>query len=198
MGAREDWEFVQSNYVTIDWRHARSILSADFHREWVDILAVLAAFRLLRSEVATPGGRKSKVADRLDHPLINKGWITKRFDSKVQVDGEVRDNPTHEIDCFKNRIALEVEWNNKDPFFDRDLNNFRVLFDLNAISVGVIITRGDELQAIFDSLGRGSSYGSSTTHWSKLRPRVAGGGSGGCPVLCFGITDRLYVEDEVD
>jgi restriction endonuclease BglII len=48
--------------------------------------------------------------------------------------------PTHKVDCYKNRVALEVEWNNKDPFFDRDLNNFRLLFELRAIDVGVIIT----------------------------------------------------------
>ena len=30
----------------------------------------------------------------------------------------------------KNGFGLEIEWNNKDPFFDRDLNNFRLLFDL--------------------------------------------------------------------
>jgi hypothetical protein len=36
-------------------------------------------------------------------------------------------------------VALEVEWNNKDPFYDRDLNNFRLLFDLQVIDVGVIM-----------------------------------------------------------
>jgi hypothetical protein len=49
------------------------------------------------------------------------------------------------VDCFKNGVALEVEWSNKDPFFDRDLNNFRLLFELRAISVGIIITKSDEL-----------------------------------------------------
>jgi len=39
------------------------------------------------------------------------------------------ETPTHKVDCFKNRVALEIEWNNKDPFFDRDRNNFRLLFD---------------------------------------------------------------------
>ena len=99
------------------------------------------------------------------------------------------------VDCFKNRIALEIEWNNKDPFFDRDLNNFRLLFDLRAISVGVIITRTDELQDIFKGLGRGKSYGASTTHMSKLLPRIQGGGGAGCPLLIFGIRKELYVED---
>lgn len=103
--------------------------------------------------------------------------------------------PTHGVDCFRNRIALEIEWNNKDPFFDRDLNNFRLLFELRAVSVGVIITRSDDLQRIFKKLGRGSSYGASTTHMSKLLPRIEGGGGGGCPIVAFGITDRLFLED---
>ncbi len=100
------------------------------------------------------------------------------------------------MDCFKNRIAIEIEWNNKDPFFDRDLNNFRLLFDLRAISVGVIITLSDQLQTIFNSLRRGTSYGMSTTHMSKLVPRVQGGGGGGCPLLVLGITDKLYIDEE--
>jgi hypothetical protein len=68
-------------------------------------------------------------------------------------------------------VALELEWNNKDPFFDRDLNNFRLLFDLRAIDVGIILTRASELQNIFDQLKKGASYGNSTTHHEKLWPR---------------------------
>lgn len=90
------------------------------------------------------------------------------------------------------KFTVEIEWNNKDPFFDRDLNNFRLLFDLRAISVGVIVTRRDELQEIFDDLERGSSYGMSTTQMGKLLPKIEGGGGGGCPILAFGISKRLY------
>jgi hypothetical protein len=43
-------------------------------------------------------------------------------------------------------IALEIEWNNKDPFFDRDLENFKRLHADGAISVGIIVTRGRSLQ----------------------------------------------------
>jgi hypothetical protein len=93
-------------------------------------------------------------------------------------------------------VALEIEWNNKDPFYDRDLNNFRLLFDLRAISAGVIITRCDDLQDIFNDLGRGPSYGASTTHMRKLLPKIEGGSGGGCPVLVFGITKHLYEEDD--
>ena len=121
--------------------------------------------------------------------------MEKRFNTSVIVDENVMNSPTHAVDCYKNRIALEIEWNNKDPFFDRDLNNFRLLFDLRAVSVGIIITRCDELQDVFDSLGRGKSYGSSTTHMSRLLPRIEGGGGAGCPLLVFGIRRTLYVED---
>ena len=108
------------------------------------------------------------------------------------MDGKETESPTHEIDCFKNRVALELEWNNKDPFYDRDLNNFRLLFDLRAISIGIILTRCDELQHVFNELGRGSSYGNSTTHMSKLLPRILGGGGAGCPLLVFGMKKSLY------
>nr|WP_257010347.1 BglII/BstYI family type II restriction endonuclease [Burkholderia ubonensis] len=43
-------------------------------------------------------------------------------------------------------IACEIEWNNKDPFFDRDLENFKRLHAEGAISVGILITRGKSLQ----------------------------------------------------
>ena len=92
-------------------------------------------------------------------------------------------------------MAVELEWNDKDPFFDRDLNNFRLLFDLRAIDVGVILTRSSDLQAIFNGLGKGASYGNSTTHHEKLWPRFEGGGGGGCPILTFVITPALYVDD---
>lgn len=124
------------------------------------------------------------------------GWVEKDFSTQLVVDGNIMDSPTHKVDCYKNRIALEIEWNNKDPFFDRDLNNFRLLFDLRAISVGVIITRCDALQNIFDTIGRGKSFGASTTHMSKLLPRLIGGGGGGCPILVFGIRPTLYLDGE--
>ena len=51
-------------------------------------------------------------------------------------------------------VALEIEWNNKDPFFDRDLENFKRLHVEGAISVGVIVTRGSTLQDNMRSLVR--------------------------------------------
>lgn len=189
-------EYIRTNYEIHEWKHATTIFNGDFRNEWDDVVELLENFSLKRSWIAIGGGRKSPVASSLDSFLTNKGWVEKSFDTKMVVDGVENISPTHKIDCYKNRIALEIEWNNKDPFFDRDLNNFRLLFDLRAISVGVIITRCDDLQDIFDELGRGDSFGQSTTHISKLLPRIQGGGGGGCPILIFGIKKSLYRENE--
>jgi len=186
---------IRDNYEIHEWRHATAILQEDFPQEWQDILEVLSAFTLLRSEIVARGGQKSLVAIRLDSGLVQRGWVEKGFDTKIVIDDSELQSPTHKVDCYKNKVAVEIEWNNKDPFYDRDLNNFRLLFDLRAVSVGIIITRADELQDVFDELGKGESYGSSTTHMSKLLPRLEGGSGGGCPVLVFGIKRTLYRED---
>jgi hypothetical protein len=183
---------VQDKYEIHVWRHASAILERDFPAEWNEICGVLERFRLCQSFLTTPGGRKSLVSEWIDGELHRLGWVEKEFDTAVVVDGAATESPTHSVDCYKNRVALEIEWNNKDPFFDRDLNNFRLLFELRVISVGVIVTRCDSLQRIFDALGRGKSYGASTTHLSKLLPKIEGGGGGGCPVLVFGIKETLY------
>lgn len=189
-------EYIRSNYEVHEWKHACAVLNSDFPDEWIDIVDVLTSFKLKRSHIVVGGKNKSLVSKTIDSFLSKKGWVEKGFDTKVVVDNTSLNSPTHKVDCFKNRIALEIEWNNKDPFFDRDLNNFRLLFDLRVISVGVIITRCDELQEIFDNLGRGKSYGNSTTHMGKLLPRIEGGSGGGCPILVFGIKKQLYREDE--
>ena len=176
---------IRKNYEVHEWKHACAILKNDFPKEWADIVALLSNFKLCKSWITIGGGRKSNVSEAIDQFLYKKGWIEKSFKTSIKVDKDILDSPTHKVDCFKNQVALEIEWNNKDPFFDRDLNNFRLLFDLRAISVGVIITRSDHLQKIFNKLKRGASYGASTTHMSKLLPRIEGGGGAGCPILVF-------------
>jgi hypothetical protein len=182
-------------YHVHEWRNAAGILSTACPAEWAEIVDILTNFRLLRSEVVAAGGNRSPISDRLDGSFYKRGWKEKKFSTAIVLDGVKVDSPTHKVDCFKGTVALEIEWNNKDPFYDRDLNNFRLLFELRAIEVGVIVTRGSELQAIFNSLGKGPSYGPSTTHLDKLLPRLNGGGGGGCPVLVFAISNKLYVED---
>ena len=183
---------LHAKYEIHEWRHASAILLNDFPSEWADIQNVLSRFVLKRSDITTPGGSKSTISIWMDRELTARGWKERKFDTAIKVDDTEIASPTHKVDCYKNRIGLEIEWNNKDPFFDRDLNNFRLLFELRTVAVGIIVTRCDDLQEIFAELGRGSSYGNSTTHMSKLIPRLEGGAGGGCPILVLGIKKDLY------
>ncbi len=172
--------------------HACAILATDFPKEFRDLCDCLSGFSLKRSAILTPGGGKSPISKEIDKFLGARGWKSKSFDIEIRVDKKAIPIPTHKIDNFKNRVGVEVEWNNKTEFYDRDLNNFRLLRELRVLSVGVIITRLTELQHLFDELGKGDSYGQSTTHWDKLMPKVDGGAAGGCPLLLVGMGRASY------
>lgn len=194
-------DFLREHYEITERHHAGAVLAVDFPTELADLVAVLTEFRLRHSYLGRAGdirgkaGNKSPIAKAIDGAFAGRGWTEKQFNIDVEVDEENTLTPTHHVDYFKNRIAVETEWNNKDPFYDRDLTTFRLLHEYNVISVGIMITRADELQDLMDDLGRGKSYGASTTHWSKLTPRLANRVSGGCPILAFGIKRSLYDPD---
>lgn len=187
---------IRNKYEVHEWKHACAVLKGDFPGEWDDIISILTDFKLKKSNIISPGGGLSPISQWFNKAFGFKNWVEKGFDTQIVVDKQKISSPTHKVDCVKNRVALEIEWSNKDPFYDRDLNNFRLLFDLRAISVGVIITKSDELSEIFKKLGEWTKYGWSSTWMKKLLPRIEGGGGGGCPVLVFGITKAAYVEDE--
>ena len=188
-------EQIREDYQIEERHHACSILKADFREQWNDLVGVLTEFRLRRSHIAAKGGNKSPISRGLNGLFYARGWKEKSFDIKVLADGNETLSPTHHVDYYKDRIAVETEWNNKDPFFDRDLTTFRLLFELNVLSVGIIITRADELQTLFRELGKKTAAGAATTHMSKLIPKMYNRASGGCPVLAFGITKKRYDPD---
>jgi hypothetical protein len=186
-------EEIKGKFELYERNHASAILMTDFPNEYEEIISILGNFNLTRQDILTPGGRKSPIAEKLDGQFYALGWSEKQFHIDITVDSEDYHTPSHKVDCYKNRVGIEIEWNNKDPFFDRDLSNFRLLHDLNALSVGVIITRSEELQEVFNDLGKGASYGTSTTHFGKLKPRIDGRGGGGCPILVFAMKKECYV-----
>ncbi len=192
MALRQLPDKIRKRFLIEERGHASAILAADFPDEFADIADCLQGFTLRKSHILTPGGGRSPISAALDGFLRKRVWHEKSFDIRITVDGQPIPIPTHKIDNFKNGVGLEVEWNNKTEFYDRDLNNFRLLKDLRVLSVGVIITRLSELQDLFDKLGKGASYGASTTHWDKLIPKVDGGGAGGCPLLLIGMGMRCY------
>jgi len=183
---------LRSRFQFAERDHASAILAKDFASEFRDICDCLSVFSLKRSAILAPGGGKSPISKEIDAFLRERGWRETSFAIEIRVDGQPIPIPTHKIDDFKDRVGVEVEWNNKTEFYYRDLNNFRLLRDLRVLSVGVIITRLSELQSLFNELGKGKSYGSSTTHWDKLIPKVDGGAAGGCPLLLVGMGRACY------
>jgi hypothetical protein len=183
---------LHARYTFAEHDHACAILARDFVSEFTNLIDCLRAFSLKKSAIMTPGGGRSPIPIAIDNFLRARGWEEKSFNIKIEVDGLPIPIPTHSIDNFKNRVGVEVEWNNKTEFYDRDLSNFRLLKELRVLSVGVIITRLTQLQALFNRLGKGPSYGASTTHWDKLMPKVHGGGAGRCPLLLVGMGMACY------
>jgi Restriction endonuclease BglII len=166
-------------YEVHEWRNATGVLATSNPAEWAEIQSALRSFRLHRSEVLTPGGRRSSIVDRLESPLKAGGWIEKQFATAIEIDGVSTPSPTHKVDCFKNRVALEVEWNNKDPFFDRDLNNFRLLFDLFA-KAG---RRYGEVADIGDRAASGGRRRKPPAHVEDLTPAALAGADHRCQLF---------------
>jgi len=63
-------QFICSNYEIREWKHATTILHGDFPNECTGIIETLTEFRLLKKWIIVGGGRKSKIASRIDNKLI--------------------------------------------------------------------------------------------------------------------------------
>ena len=140
--------------------HARSILEGEFPEALIEIERVLSAIELPISEIIGSGGGETQFTQRLRRALATLNWKKHIFEIGKTIDGVPRESTSHEVDHVKRYVdagvvAMEIEWNNKDPFYDRDLENFKRLHAEGAISVGIIITRGQSLQeSLWDAVHR--------------------------------------------
>jgi hypothetical protein len=134
--------------------HAEAILRVDFPKAEEELSDVLGDLTIPVEEIVMSGGGVGKGTQRLRNGLTEKGWVKTTFTIVKSIDDGTRkktaESISHEVDHVRqfgdHRLALEIEWNNKDPFFDRDLENFKRLHAEGAISLGIIITRGSSLQ----------------------------------------------------
>lgn len=182
-------------------RYADLILKHAFPQKFSDLVGNLEDFYIdYSNEIVAGGGSRALHTKRHDDGLTSRGWHKHNVTIEKRIDGEpIFEVRNHEIDVFTMGddgdypgIADEMEWNNKDPFFHRDLNNFQALHREGVIAVGVIITRGPRLQEVLEFLGRqgeysATKYGKATTHWDKLVPMIDIGSGGECPLFCIGI-----------
>lgn len=157
---------VRRGFDVASTHHAESLLNGEFQQAHREVQAILEVFSINASELVAGGGGEAVFTQRLRNALASAGWekrnlmIEKRLiDFVGQPGSEKYDRKSekliqalsHEIDHVKvfetGTVLLEIEWNNKDPFFDRDLENFKRLHGDGAASLGMIITRGRSMQS---------------------------------------------------
>jgi hypothetical protein len=142
--------------------HSEAILSTNFPTAVNELEEALENFSIPIREIIGSGGGETAGTQRLRKTLYRLGWNKTKFEIKKTINDRESESITHEIDHVKAfkvngqdcSIALEIEWNNKAPFFDRDLENFKRLHAEWAISVGLVITRGSLLQDNFPNIVR--------------------------------------------
>jgi len=141
----------KKGFQVLTLHHAEAILTYDMAEAVTELEHILLTMTIPAEELVRGGGGEGELTQRLRRALSDGyGWKKHNFVIKKIIDGEEKESISHEIDHIKRfpsgTFALEIEWNNKDPFFDRDLENFKRLHADGVISIGAIITRGSSLQ----------------------------------------------------
>lgn len=141
----------ERSYEILALSHAEAILTRDFSDALAELERCLRPLTIPVTEIIASGGGQALGTQRLGRSLKERGWKKHSFEIKKTIDGRTRESTSHVVDHVRRfadgrMLALEIEWNNKDPFFDRDLENFKRLHAEGVISVGIIITRGTSMQ----------------------------------------------------
>lgn len=232
---------VLQRYEVHSYRHAAAILFNSFPNELKEIERALLNFSITTLDIGMPGGNESDMPKKFSRTLRPAGWVETRiqgdllvrmqeYEEMFMADGTTKKKERderksrtiknyidgHKIDYVKDRVAFDLEWNSKDQTFDRDLYALRAFHECGLISAGVLVTRSESLNQVFDVVPQltksgepdlyktgpkvgqpknvRAKYGASTTWMGKLLYRLNAGRHGGCPVLVFGITPKLITD----
>lgn len=203
---------ISEKYEFYNFNGALEILTQTHVEEFSEIVHALEEFSIKTEDIVKKGGNESQIPKNLSVLLRPLGWkeleisgdlivrllegknrkeVRREFSLKEFISG-------HKIDYVKGEVALDLEWNSKDQTFDRDLYAFRTFYECGVITCGIIITRSEQLNAVFEKLGDGvkQKYGASTTWMGKLLPRIHARRHGGCPMLVIGITPKTISDWE--
>ena len=203
---------IADKYKFYNFNSALEILTQSYPKEFREIVETLDKFEIELSDIEEKGGNESNIPKKLSSLLRPLGWKEVEISGDLTVrllEGKKRKKVEreftleefisgHKIDYVKGDVAIDMEWNSKDQTFDRDLYAFRTFYECNVISCGVIITRDESLNRIFESLGKKikKKYGASTTWTGKLLPRIHARRHGGCPLLVVGLTPDTVLDWE--
>lgn len=149
--AEAGWEIQAINFADV-------IVREEFSTELSELAEVLTASKFsIEDSIIKRGGGLADQTQELTASLNEKGWwknnitVSNTIEFQKEFDPIVSSSTSHEIDHLKRNasnqtIALEIEWNNKDEFFDRDFQSIRRLYELSVIDLGIIVTRGQRLE----------------------------------------------------
>jgi CRISPR-associated protein Csd2 len=144
---------ISNLYEIHDFKHASAILATEFHEEFQEVCVALRTFRFTEEDIIMGGGNESNIPKRFSNILRPMGWKQKRLNAKMLIDDTIVRHDTPKVDYIKGRVALDIEWIGKDKSFDYDLYAFRTFFDYDKISVGILVTRSNDLDPYFYGLG---------------------------------------------
>lgn len=197
---------IAEKYDFYNFNSAIEILSQSYPEEFAEIVVALEQFEITTADILAKGGNESQIPKKLNALLRPKMWrevevsgdlVVRLFEGKKRKEAFKEFTleefiSGHKIDYVKGEVAVDLEWNSKDQTFDRDLYAFRTFYECGVITCGVLITRSEKLNVVFDSLGSDikSKYGASTTWMGKLLPRIHARRHGGCPLMVVGITPK--------
>jgi hypothetical protein len=213
-------DFVRKRYTVAETRNAAAIFAATSPVLFEDFCAAMNEFELLSSDLVDAGGSESSLAKRLNGSFRSRGWREARVDTDIELklrimpyapQGEKAavvtstrvSNEGYKVDNFKDRVALDLEWNAKDGNLDRDLGAYRALYDAGLIDLAVLVTRTTtDLRTLGAQLRRDAGMSeeeaikvlgtSTTTNLDKLLPRMTRGDAGGCPLLAVAINGSTW------
>lgn len=163
----------QRGFNTYFTYHADAIFYQDFPDASGELDEIISEIEIPIVELVGGGGGEAKVTQRLRRALHDAGWHKRNFQVEKRINDRTTQSQSHEVDHIKDfpkgTVALEIEWNNKDPFFDRDLENFNRLHADGGISIGLIVTRGVTLQEGIEERIRAWAEGSKITSFDDLK-----------------------------
>ena len=219
-------ESILEKYDFLETGSAARIARATSPHALADIADVLDKIDITYDLIMSPGGSRGPLVRIVDGMFHARGWVEARVDLAQTVylfkdqpkdDINAENDPDahkdkvigggysigYSIDNYKQRIALDCEWNAKDGNLDRDFAAFRAWHRAEVIDAAFLFTRTNkDMQALLKSawadyfalhpqmkgkVAETALGTSTTTNWDKARPRIVRGDLDTCPLLMIAV-----------